>query len=268
MIKRANSCDLSPVNAHGHNTINLIQVPKSNYSIIASFIFLSNSIKMSYQAEYSKNKTMYTKLRYTIMLGGGKNIVIHISGPSAAGKTTLGEQLEKKFGNSIVVKDTDELWDDFFNQPDNKDFLDHKAYQSYIDRFVNKQKKPLVFTGLNVWPWDDSDKKVYYDMHSDYNYYIQIDDMEVVKLKCIRFITEALPDIVKSEQMTEKLMTHNEEAVATLKSYIEHRCGTEYTLRMNKMWNHDYKKMGYKFMSREKIFEKVSQILEKKLKKH
>ena len=41
------------------------------------------------------------------------NKIIHISGPSGAGKTTLGEKLTKRFGKKITVKDIDDLRRDF-----------------------------------------------------------------------------------------------------------------------------------------------------------
>ena len=41
------------------------------------------------------------------------NIIIHISGVSGAGKTTLGNKLTEQFKNKIVVKDIDDLRRDF-----------------------------------------------------------------------------------------------------------------------------------------------------------
>ena len=67
---------------------------------------------MDYQAKYLKYKTKYLQLK-SIQSGGNKNIVIHISGPSGAGKTTLGNKLKDKFGNKITVTDIDDLRQDF-----------------------------------------------------------------------------------------------------------------------------------------------------------
>ena len=38
-----------------------------------------------------------------------KQTIIHISGASGAGKTTLGKKLEDKYGSKITVKDIDDL---------------------------------------------------------------------------------------------------------------------------------------------------------------
>ena len=40
-------------------------------------------------------------------------MIIHISGPSGSGKTTLGNKLKNEFKNKIVVKDLDDLRDEF-----------------------------------------------------------------------------------------------------------------------------------------------------------
>ena len=108
---------------------------------------------------------------------------IHISGASGSGKTFLGNQLKEQFGKKIIVKDLDELVDKFI-----KDFygnkkwtyIDENEYQKYIDTFIDKQKKPIIFVGLN----DNNNPKVerfiqnkikkYYDLHSQFNYYIDI----------------------------------------------------------------------------------------------
>ena len=110
-------------------------------------------------------------------------IIIHISGASGSGITFLGNQLKEQFGKKIIVKDLDELVDKFI-----KDFygnkkwtyIDENEYQKYIDTFIDKQKKPIIFVGLN----DNNNPKVerfiqnkikkYYDLHSQFNYYIDI----------------------------------------------------------------------------------------------
>lgn len=43
-------------------------------------------------------------------------LIIHISGPSGAGKTTLGNKLKEKFKNKIVVKDLDDLRNEFIKK--------------------------------------------------------------------------------------------------------------------------------------------------------
>jgi hypothetical protein len=114
--------------------------------------------------------------------------------------------------------------------------------QAHIDEFIAKQKKPLVFIGLSVLPWITTGPKVYYDMHSENNFYIDIDDMEVVKQRCLQFLVEDLPYIMSGDDASIGITDYNEDTVKTLSLMIEKKFGKEETLRMNKMWSKDYKK--------------------------
>ncbi len=197
------------------------------------------------------------------------NIVIHISGPSGSGKSTLGNKLKKKFGKKIVVKDLDDLRYEFVKEKygsykkiwSNKKFKwDKKGYQKWIDDFINSQTKPLVFVGLNHMPWWN--KKLYYKMHSKYNYYIKLKDEEVFSRKCSRFLNDAF---VKHQKETIfSIVKKEKKMIQRLQNALKHECGYKEMLKLNKIWNTEYKKQGYKFMSDDSIFNQVS----KKLKKH
>lgn len=132
-------------------------------------------------------------------------MIIHVSGPSGSGKTTLGTKLKKCFGNKIVVKDLDELVDEFI-----KDFygnkkwtyFDENKYQKYINFYINQQKKPIIFVGLNdnnnpkLERFVQSKIKKYYDLHSQFNYFIDIDDTITLKQKCLRTL-----DTIRNDNM-------------------------------------------------------------------
>jgi hypothetical protein len=198
-------------------------------------------------------------------IGGGNKIIIHVSGPSGSGKTYLGNKLKDKFGSKIVVKDIDNLRSDFINKTYGNKFswnnFDSKKYQKFIDNFINKQTKPLILVGLNHMFWHNKD--LYYNLHSNYNFYIKIDDMLVVKQKCIRFITDELQDIIKNDKVINDITKNNKNFVKLVSENIERECGTQETLKINKMWNKDYKSQGYKFMSREDIYKEIVGILKK-----
>lgn len=215
-----------------------------------------------YYQKYEKYKMKYLELKnINNQIGGKKSqVIIHISGPSGAGKTTLGNKLKNKFGNKIVVKDIDDLRQEFIKEHyggGEWSIIDKEAYQNYIDKYITKQNKPLVFVGLNNMPfWH---KNHYYNMHSTYNYYIEIDDIIVVKQKCLRLF-ENLPN---DKMAINDLINNNEKFIKMVQEAVEMECGKKETIKLNQKWNKDYKKQGYKFMSREDIFKEVVKILKK-----
>jgi len=120
-------------------------------------------------------------------------LIIHISGASGSGKTTLGNKLKEKFNNKIIVKDLDDLRDEFIKSfYGNKSwtFIDENEYQKYINEFIQKQNKTIIFVGLNDNIIYGKNKKLYYNLQSQYNYYIELDDMIIVKQKCLRLLND------------------------------------------------------------------------------
>ena len=191
-------------------------------------------------------------------------MIIHISGASGSGKTTLGNKLKEKFKNKIVVKDIDFLREDFIKEyyKDKKfDIIDMTEYQKYIDNFVEKHskkpsKKSLIFVGLNNMPWWH--KNHYYNMHSEYNYYIDLDDETIIKQKCKRLLL----DWANSKEDMEYLVSNNEKYIKNVSNALAEECNLKKTSKMNKKWNKDYMKQGYKIMTREKIYKQVVSLLE------
>jgi uridine kinase len=193
-------------------------------------------------------------------------IIIHISGATGSGKTTLGNKLKEKYKNKIVVKDLDELIDEFIQYYyGNKPFtyIDENEYQNYIYDYINKQKKPIIFVGLN----DNNNPKVerfikgkakkYYDLRSQYNYYIDIDDMIIVKQKCLRLLDTRIND----KMAMNDLVNNNEKFVKMFVEEIKKDCSAKKTIKMNNKWKKDYEKQGYKFMTRENIYKSIVKIL-------
>jgi hypothetical protein len=192
-----------------------------------------------------------------------KKMIIHISGPSGSGKTTLGNKLKDKFKNKIIVKDLDNLRSEFIdkNYDTSKNWsFDEIKYQKYIEYFIKNSKKPLVFVGLNNMPWWN--KNLYYDMHSQYNYYIKIDDAIVIKQKCMRFLTEDIPSHLDKNTIND-MINNNDLFIKQVIKLIKHECNAKEIVKQNNKWNKDYKTQKYKFMSRENIYNEVSKILNK-----
>jgi adenylate kinase family enzyme len=207
-----------------------------------------------------------------------KHLIIHISGPSGSGKTTLGTKLKEKFGNKIIVKDIDDLRYEFIQSSlktkklktnkNNNLIWNEKLYQEYIDEFinliVNKKKSPLIFVGLNHMPWWN--KNLYYNMHSQYNFYIKLNSNIIFKQKCKRFIDDVFVNNKHQDKLINNIIKNEKETLKALQTNLAFECGYENIIKETNMWNHDYRKQGYKFMSRKKIFDKVSAIIKKHLK--
>jgi adenylate kinase family enzyme len=192
-----------------------------------------------------------------------ENLIIHISGASGSGKTTLGNKLKEHFKSKIIVKDLDILRDEFIKEfYGNKKwtYIDENEYQSYIDDYINKQKKPIIFVGLNDNTIYGKNKNLYYNVHSQHNYYIKIDDMIIVKQKCIRLLN----DIQTDKMAMEDLVKNNEKFVKQFTKAIKIECSATQTIKQNNKWKKDYEKQDYKFMSRENIYKSVVKILNNK----
>ena len=192
-----------------------------------------------------------------------ETLIIHISGASGSGKTTLGNKIKEQFKSKIIVKDLDILRDEFIKEfYGNKKwtYIDENEYQLYIDSYINKQKKPIIFVGLNDNTVYGKNKNLYYNVHSQHNYYIEIDDMIIVKQKCIRLLN----DIQTDKMAIDDLVKNNETFVKQFTKAIKIECSAKQTIKQNNKWKKDYEKQGYKFISRENIYKSVVKILNNK----
>lgn len=213
---------------------------------------------------YTSNKYNYLSLSNNIQIGGkDKNVIIHISGPSGAGKTTLGNQLKLHYGNRIVVKDIDDLRQEFIkhNYKNAKVIskFDKNKYQKYIDNFVSKYKIPLVFVGLNTMPWWH--KGHYYNMHATHKYYIDIDTDLLFQQKCDRFLHDVFTKHKKP--VYDDLKTNEKETIKQLSLGLKIECSYKDISNTKKIWDRDYKSQGYISLPREDIFFEVSKIIRK-----
>ena len=186
------------------------------------------------------------------------NKIIHISGVSGAGKTTLGNKLKEQFKNKIIVKDIDDLRTEFIKKYyGNKkfDIIDKEEYQIYINNFIKKHSsKPLIFVWINHIPWWN--KNYYYNIHSTYNYFIDLDDETIIKQKCKRLLLEW----ANSKEDMDYLVSNNYKFIKNVSNALGEECNLKKTIKLNNKWRKDYKNQGYKFMSREKIFKDIINI--------
>jgi hypothetical protein len=138
-------------------------------------------------------------------------------------------------------------------------YIDEIEYQNYINKFIKKQNKPIVFVGLNDNTRFGKNKKLYYNLQSQYNYYIEIDDMIVVKQKCIRLLNEIQNDKIAMKE----LINNNESFIKMFSQAIKKECSAKQTITMNEKWKRDYINQGYILMSRENIYKTILKIFKK-----
>lgn len=188
-------------------------------------------------------------------------MIIHISGSSGSGKSYLGNKIQKKFGKKIKVKDLDNLRHEFISKyyDTSKSYsFSEKKYQKYINEYIKKVRKPLIFVGLNDNHFGKT-KSLYYNLQAYHKYYINLDDETIIKQKCKRFIKGLLPDIYNDFE--NNIVNDNQKFIKLITSISKDECSAKKTIKLNKKFNGDYKKMGYIFMSRDCIYNKVSQLL-------
>lgn len=142
-------------------------------------------------------------------------MIIHISGPSGSGKTVLGNKLKNKLKNKVVVKDLDDLRGEFINKFYNTSkswSFDQVKYQKYINDFIKKTKKTLIFVGLNDNHFG-ANKNLYYNLQADHKYFIDIGDKIIIEQKCERFVKTFIPliydDHKNNVQEFIKIVTHD-----------------------------------------------------------
>lgn len=192
-------------------------------------------------------------------------LIIHISGASGSGKTVLGRRLKDKFQSKIIVKDLDDLREEFckeFYGSQKWTHIDEEEYQNYIDEFVSGKRRPIVFVGLNDNMFG-KDKRRYYDVHSKYNFYIDLDDEVVIQQKCKRLLNGIQQDKVAMDA----LVHNNAMFIKRFSEMVLDACDAKKIVKMNAAWKRSYENQGYKIRSRERIFESVVKILTAKLKR-
>jgi len=211
---------------------------------------------MKYKDKYTKYKTKYQQLKYINInnqIGGG-NLIIHISGPQGAGKTTLGNKIKDKYGDHIYLKDLDDLYAEFSNQ---KKFND---YQLFINNFIKKNSdKPLIITGLSADRCQgemNDDDDIFYKINTEYKYLIKINENDILKQRFFRQVSK-LND--RKEMFFEAWLKNNNEMQKKLFRYVD----LDKWKTNNIACNAIHKEHNYKLMNRNDIYDKVCDLIDK-----
>jgi len=73
--------------------------------------------------------------------------------------------------------------------------------------------------------------------------------------------------VTKNDAIIRDITEDNEKFVRLIKENIERECGTEETLKLNRMWKTDYESQGYIIENRDEIYNQVVSILNSVVKK-
>lgn len=185
--------------------------------------------------------------------------IIHISGESGCGKTTLGKQLKGLFKN-IVVIDTDAFYQFDDDQGklliEKRDTLSEKDYIVFFnDNFqkiiknINEKNsdKIIIYTGLldhmsfyGVYNKIDTPNKFYYDT-----------DIDVFLQRFYIRLASNLPSFV--------------DRVINDEYYIE---DSKTLIEKFKKTKENHVKMGYLVLEKEELISKIKEIVELHEKKH
>jgi hypothetical protein len=185
---------------------------------------------------------------------GGGNLIIHISGPQGAGKTTLGNKIKDKYDDNIYLKDLDDLYDEFTKQKKIND------YQEFINIFIiENSDKPLILTGLSAekckGEMNDEDN-TFYEINTNYKYLIKIDENDLLKQ---RFYRQVFKLNNRKELLFEAWLENNDEMQKKLFRYVD----LDKWKTNNIACNTIHKEHNYKLMNRNDIYDKVCDLIDK-----
>ena len=104
-------------------------------------------------------------------------------------------------------------------------------------------------------------KKIYYDLKSNYNFYIYINNDKIWEQKCLRFINDVF--IIHIKDVLKDIKKNEKKTIKDLQKGLKFECEYKEMKKQNTIWNKSYKKQGYKFMTNDKIYKEVSKLLSK-----
>ena len=214
-------------------------------------------------------------------------MIIHISGASGSGKSTIGDKLKKYFkGNKVIVIDMDDIMDIFIEKHTKEIDTTEQfgiKYQKFIDNYIEQMRKKynnIIFVGLNAFVVNESHyyenelgieksiklPKKYFNLQSDYNFYIDLPSEIIIKQmfyrgydKHIDWFCKWMKDrknIVFNELINDEKKAQKDISIAINRLF-------DFT-DINKnivTWNKFYKNKKYEFLSREEIYDKIIKIM-------
>ena len=232
---------------------------------------------MSYtKKQSSKNIKSYNTKKNIKSYNTRKNInkqptIIHISGPSTSGKTTLGNKLKETFGSKITIIDLDVLFKEYVKK--NKiENLNINTYEKYLSDYIKHQNsnKILILIGLNInmLNYRKGISNDYYKIIPNpiYKFYINLPIKILLNFKYERFWSYFCINVLQKDKpkIFKDLIKNQTTTINELNDIVKEELDFKRTIIDTKMWDNYYRNADYKFYNRDKIFNIVSKIINNK----
>jgi len=203
---------------------------------------------------YGGYKKKYLKLKnINKQIGGYDNLLIHISGPQGAGKTTLGSKLKKKYNDKIYFKDMDDIYYKFNNQDKIKD------YQQFINYIIKKYNdKPLIIAGLTAERCQEDmndEDETFFTIDTQYKYLIDIGETDILRQRFLRQVSRLYE---RKDIYFNSWLKDNEKMQKKFFRFVN----------LNKWKSNNFAcndihiKHGYKLTKRNDIFNQISELID------
>lgn len=203
---------------------------------------------------HKKYKFKYIK----IILGGEKNIIIHVSGSPGSGKTTIGNKLKKHFGDEIMVKDLDDLFTEFMK--DNHDEFNPESYQEYIYDFIkNNNDKIIIFVGLN----SEHITNGLYDIRATHKFFINLPTEITLKRHFDREINGWLNWMINRDKdiLFDQLIRDQNNVITDLTTSLSKVLNISHQEKFISSFTDTYINEGYTFLNSDAIYDRILDII-------
>jgi adenylate kinase family enzyme len=196
--------------------------------------------------------------------------IIHISGASSSGKTTLANKLKETFGSKITIIDLDVLFKEYV-QKNKIENLNINTYEKYLSDYIKHQNsnKILILVGLNInmLNYRKGISNDYYKIIPNpiYKFYINLPIKILLNVKYERFWSYFCINVLQKDKpkIFKDLIKNQTTTINELNDIVKEELDFTRAIKDTKMWNNYFRNADYKFYNRDKIFNELSKIINK-----
>jgi hypothetical protein len=168
-------------------------------------------------------------------------------------------KLKKYYKSKVIVKDLDDLFAEFMKLNTKK--FSSKKYQNFIDIFINKHNKSIIFVGLN----SEHLTNKFYKLKPDYKFYIDLPVDINLKRHFLREIDEWTGWMQNRDKniLFNQLLNDENEVINGLTKSLTRQLKISEQKKFITSFNSHYTKEDYQFLSFMQIYNKIKSILKK-----